>query len=236
MSGHSKWANIKGRKEAQDKKRAQVFTKLTRAIVAAAREGSPDPETNAKLRLAIDRARSFNVPKDNIERAIRREGSEIVESFAIDAIGPGGINVLIEGATSSRNRTISDLRHLLQVNGGKIAEGGGAHWAFERKGLLTIERGADEKDSDELTLAAIESGAEDVRESDEALEVIVPPESLDRVKQALEGNGVPVADATLGWVPRQTVALAQDQRAEAEKLFTALDDHEDVQAIWSNEI
>lgn len=233
MSGHSKWANIKTRKLAQDKKRAQIFTKLVRAIAIAARE-NPDPDANPRLRLAIDRARSFNVPKENIERAIRREGAETVEAFSFDAIGPSGITLIIEGATDNRNRTLGEIRRILELHGAKLAPEGSARWAFARKGILAVEKTQADKKQDDLLLALIAAGAEDVVEHDDTLEVIVAPDKLIATQNRLSTEGVAVADATLGWVPRQSNASPALPNAHLQKLLEELDEHPDVETVWSN--
>jgi YebC/PmpR family DNA-binding regulatory protein len=235
MSGHSKWANIKTRKESQDRKRAQVATKLLRAISVAAREGGPNPEANPKLRFAIDRARSFNISKETIERAIRREGSENIEPFTIDAIGPSGVSLVIEGATDNRNRTIGEIRHILGKHEGKLAEGEGARWAFTRRGIIAIERGAGGLENDAITLAAIEGGAEDIRETDEGLEIVVPPELLESCRRHLIEQGITVADATIGWIPQHLVTLSANTREKLNALLSELEQHPDIHVVWSNE-
>ena len=234
MSGHSKWANIKTRKLAQDQKRAQVFTKRVRAIAIAARE-NPDSDANPRLRLAIDRARSFNVPKENIERAIRREGAETVEAFSFDAVGPSGITMIIEGATDNRNRTLGEIRHILELHGAKLAPEGSARWAFARKGILTLETSQANKKRDDLLLALIAAGAEDVVEREGALEMIVAPDELIAIQNRLSAEGVAVADAALGWVPKQAGASPAIPDAHLRNLLAELDGHPDVQTVWSNE-
>lgn len=235
MSGHSKWSTIKHQKAANDKKRGQLFTKLIRAVRAASREGGADPATNAKLRLAIDRAKVFNVPKDNIERALSQSDGEAIETFAFDAIGPGGVTMIIEGSTDNRNRTLSEVRHLLTQHGAKLAQEGSARWAFSRRGLLNVERGAGGKNDEELMLTLIAAGAEDVVEKEDAFEVIVPQETFDAFRKNLAERNIPVADATLGWVPQQSVDPAPQDRTTLEKIVLDLDDHQDVQSVWTNE-
>lgn len=235
MSGHSKWANIKIRKEAQDKKRAQVFTKLVRAIAVSAREGGPDLAANPTLRLAVERARAFNVPKDNIERAIRREGNEAVEAFAIDAIAPGGIAMIVEGTTDNRNRTMGELRQILAKHGGKIAQEGGARWAFARRGVIATERTGQTATDDARLLTLINLGAEDVREREGFFEIIVPAESLETVRRAITDSGIPIADASPSWVPEQTAPLPEAQREAFTVLIEELNEHPDVQDVWTNE-
>lgn len=235
MSGHSKWNTIKRQKETNDKKRAQVFSKLLRAVAVAAKDGGNDPQANPKLRIAIDRARAFNVPKQNIERALEKTSGAALEAFAIDAIGPGGTVFLIEGTTDNRNRTIHEIRKILESNAAKFAQEGAARWAFVRKGILAVERPGSPEARDAIGLTAITAGAEDVRESDEAIEVITEPERLASVRSALEDRNVSIADATVGWIPQHPIVLSENNRLALQRLTDVLDEHDDVETVWSNE-
>lgn len=235
MSGHSKWANIKVRKTAQDKRRGQIFTKLVRAIAIAAREG-PDPETNNKLKMAVERARAFNVPKDNIERAIKREGSENIEEFSLDAIGPGGVSLIIEGATDNKNRTLSEIKHIVEKAGGKVVQDGAVKWNFKRKGLLNVEKPNDQEGAEEFMLKLISAGAQDILTTDKEYELITEPEELNYVSKSLRENNIAVEDAMLGWTATQKVELSENDKKELKNLVKSLDEHQDVQNLWSNEL
>lgn len=236
MAGHSKWSNIKRKKEKEDAKRGKVFTKLARQIAMAAREGGGDPTSNFRLRLAIDNARSENMPNDNIERAIKRGTGELegaaYEEFVYEGYGPGGVAVFLEVMTDNRNRTASDVRHLFSRHGGNLGESGCVAWMFESKGQLQVV--AEGVDEDEVTLAAIEAGAEDIERLDDTFEVTTSPDSMHAVQAALQEAGYQVSEAVLGRVPTSTVEVSA---AEAERLLAlleALEDHDDIQQVFSN--
>lgn len=233
MSGHSKWSNIKHRKGAQDAKRAKVFTKLLKVVRVAVREGGTDPETNASLRLAIERAKSFNVPKDTIERALSKDDDVVIEEVTLDAIGPGKSQIIIECTTDNKNRTIPDMRSILEKTNGKLAQDGAARWAFSRSGFITLAADA-VSDTDELLLSLIDEGAQDIRKEDGSLVIITAPDAFARVLTAVQKKGLVVEDATLGWDPTQRVDLSEEDQVRLEKLIDALDDHDDVQTVWTN--
>lgn len=236
MSGHSKWSTIKHKKGVKDQKRAQVFTKLIKAVTVAAQEGGSDPVVmNSKLRLAIERAKSFNVPKERLERALKKDENVVLSSFMLDAIGPGGITMIIEGTTDNKNRTISEMRHLLEKYGAKMTQEGAARWAFSRQGVLAVEKSSDAEKNEALELSIIGAGAEDIREQDEQFDVIVPTESLDTVRKNIAEAGISVADAALAWIPQQTTPLSPADKVTLDKLVEELDDHADVQVVWTNE-
>jgi len=233
MSGHSKWSNIKHRKGAQDAKRAKVFTKLLRAIQLAVRDGGNDPEMNAQLRYAIGRAKSFNVPKDTIDRALKKNEGVQLEELTFDAIGPGGVQMIIECVSDNKNRTVSEVRSIVEKNGGKLAQDGAARWAFTRAGLVVVEL-SEETDKDELLLSLLDCGADDVREEEDSFVAITDPTKFTQILGKIEAAGVSVADSMLGWDSNQKAAISEDDREKLEKLSDLLDDHDDVQAVWSN--
>lgn len=233
MAGHSKWANIKHRKGAQDAKRAKVFTKLLKAVRIAVREGGPDPELNAGLRLAIDRAKAFNVPKDTIERALKKDDTEVIEELVLDAIGPGKSQIIIECATDNKNRTIPEIRNLLEKAGGKLAQDGAARWAFRRVGLITLEESS-RIDPDDLLLKLIDAGATDIRKEDGLFVVLTAPDSFAQVHDAIQKQDIRVADATLGWDVEQGASPTDAEHEKLLRLIELLDDHDDVQAVWTN--
>jgi YebC/PmpR family DNA-binding regulatory protein len=238
MSGHSKWSSIKHKKGAADARRGKLFSKLSRAIIVAAREGGPDPASNLALQNAIEKARSYSVPKDNIERAIARgsgadSDAEAFENVTYEGYGPGGVAILVEALTDNRNRTASDVRHVFSKHEGSLGGSGSVAWLFERRGLVLV--GADGVDEDELTLAAAEGGAEDVSLDGSSYQVTSEPEELSSVRQALEAAGFTVESAELTMVPKTTVEL--DDEAAAKKvlrLVDSLEESDDVQDVYSN--
>ncbi len=236
MSGHSKWATIKHKKGAADQKRAKVFAKLIRQVEVAAREGGGDPDSNASLRTMYQKARDSSVPLDTIERAIKRGTGELegvtYEQITYEGYAPGGIAVLIEVLTDNRNRTGSEVRSLFTRKGGSMAEPGAVAWQFERKGVILVDRSADEE---ELMLAALDAGADDITDDGEAWRVTTPPTDLHAVRTALEGAGMAVESADLTMVATTLVPLPDTGSAkQVLGLIDALDDHDDVQAVHAN--
>jgi YebC/PmpR family DNA-binding regulatory protein len=236
MSGHSKWATIKHKKGAADQKRAKVFAKLIRQVEVAAREGGGDPDSNAALRTMYQKARDSSVPLDTIERAIKRGTGELegvtYEQITYEGYAPGGIAVLIEVLTDNRNRTGSEVRSLFTRKGGSMAEPGAVAWQFERKGTILADRGADEE---ELMLAALDAGADDIVDDGEAWRVTTPPTDLHAVRTALEAAGMAVESADLTMVANTLVPLPDTSSAkQVLGLIDALDDHDDVQAVHAN--
>ena len=238
MSGHSKWSTIKHKKGAADAKRGQLFTKLTRAIIVAAKEGGPDPGANLALQNAIEKARSYSMPKDTIDRAIAKgsgadSDASQFETVVYEGYGPSGIAVIVEALTDNRNRTASDVRHVFAKNDGNLGGSGAVGWLFERRGVVVVDsEGADE---DELTLAAAEGGADDVSLDGTSFQVTCAPESLAAVRQALEDAGFTVDSAELTMVPKTTVEVADE--AEAKKvlrLIDQLEENDDVQDVYAN--
>jgi YebC/PmpR family DNA-binding regulatory protein len=237
MSGHSKWSSIKHKKGAADAKRGKLFSKLSRAIIVAAKEGGADPAGNLALQNAIEKARSYSMPKDNIERAIARgSGADAdagsFEQIVYEGYGPNGIALLVEALTDNRNRTASEVRHLFSKHDGNLGATGAVAWLFERQGVILVPGTVDE---DELTLAAAEGGADDVALDGSSYQVTVAPENLSSVREAIEAAGLPVDSAELTMVPKTTVEV--DEEAVARKvlrLVDALEENDDVQDVYAN--
>jgi YebC/PmpR family DNA-binding regulatory protein len=237
MSGHSKWSTIKRQKGANDAKRGALFTKVTREISVAARQGGGDPEANYRLRLAIEKARAVNMPADNIKRTIDKAtgggDAEQFEEIVYEGYGPGGVAVLVEAATDNRNRTAADVRSIFTKAGGQLAGSGSVAWQFEPRGLIAVA--PDGKDADEVALAAIDAGAEDVDTDDpEALEIFTSPGDLERVRQALESAGVAIDSAESTMIAKQTVELDSTKARQALRLVEQLEDLDDVQRVTAN--
>ena len=236
MSGHSKWSQIKRQKGAADIKRGIVFTKMTREIMLAAREGGGDPVANFRLRLAIDRARAVNMPRDNIERAIDRatgsgEGAQL-ESIVYEGYGPGGVSIMVEAATDNRNRTASEVRAAFTRHNGKLGESGSVQWIFEQKGILEIDAAG--KDAEEIGLMAIDAGAEDVETEDELLTVYTAPPVFEKVKGELERAGLKIASAEVSMRPTSTIRLEGDAARKVIQLVESLEELDDVQKVHAN--
>jgi YebC/PmpR family DNA-binding regulatory protein len=235
MSGHSKWSTIKRKKGAADAKRGQLFTKLGREIVIAAREGG-DPATNFKLRLAVEKARAASMPKDNIERAIRRgagiEKGEELEEVNYEGYGPHGVALLVQVLTDNRNRAVSDVRRAFSRHGGSLGETGCVAWLFESKGYITIS--PDDSDPDELALLAIDAGADDVTVASDLVEVFTRISDFQRVKEELESNGIALNSAEISMFPKSLAELGEKETIKAMILIDALEELEDVQQVSSN--
>jgi len=237
MSGHSKWAQIKHKKAATDAKKSANFSKLTALITVAAREKGGDPGTNPKLRMAIDKARSFNMPADNIERAIKKGTGELegvmIEELLIEAYGPNGKPILITAMTDSKNRTISEIKHILSKYDGKMAGSGSVKWMFEEKGQIILEN---QKIDDELELKLIELGTEDIKEGDNEIEIITKPNDLEKVKEELLKSGKQISDGSLTFLPKNPETITESEKETLMKLFEELDNHQDVAEIYSSVI
>ena len=238
MSGHSKWSSIKHKKGAADAKRGKLFSKLSRAIIVAAREGGGDPAGNLALQNAIEKARSYSMPKDNIERAIARGSGADADAAAFETViyegyGPGGVAVLVEALTDNRNRTASDVRHLFSKNDGNLGTSGAVAWLFERRGVVMVA--GDGVDEDELMLAAAEGGADDVARDGSSFQVTCAPESLQSVREAIASAGFEIEGADLTMVPKTTVAVEDEAAAKKIlRLMDALEESDDVQDVYSN--
>jgi YebC/PmpR family DNA-binding regulatory protein len=237
VSGHSKWSSIKHKKGAADAKRGQLFSKLSRAIIVAAREGGPDPEGNATLATAIQKARDNSMPKDNIERAIARgtgagADGEAYETVTYEGYGPNGVAVLVEAVTDNRNRTAADVRHTFAKNDGNLGTSGAVGWLFERKGVILVPDSAAEED---VMLAAADGGAEDVSVEGSSYEVISAPDDLQALRAALEEAGIEVESAELTMLPKTTVQIEDEAAArKLLRLMDALEENDDVQDVYAN--
>ena len=243
MSGHSHWASIKHQKGAADAKRGKVFSKITKSIAVAAREGGSDPGSNSKLRMAIEQAKTLNMPKDNIERAIKKGtgelGGEKLEQVTFGAYGPGKIAIIIEGITDNKNRTLGEIKQILSQNRGKLAGEGSVRWLFERKGAITINfqfppAGSGIQKKEEIELKAIEAGAEDIYWHDDILDIYTKPEELEKVKNNLEEKEIKIDSSSLDWVPKEMINIEKKEKEACQKLFEELDENNDVQDIYSN--
>jgi len=240
MSGHSHAKTVKHQKELDAKKRGKVFSKVTRLISVAVKEGGGNPDTNPKLRLAFETAKKWNMPKENIERAISRmsgeSSTESLEEVVFEGFGPGGIAVMVEGITDNKNRTIGEVKQIFNQNQGKLAGEGAVKWLFEKRGAITIkpEEQLKMKNKDELELTAIESGAEDIYWYDDTLDVYTKPDDLEAVKQKLEEKEIKVDSTSIDLVPKEEVSLNDADKAACQKLFDALDENDSVQNIYSN--
>ena len=234
MSGHSKWSTIKRQKGVTDAKRSAMFTKVAREVAVAARIGGGDPDANYRLRLAIEKARGLNMPAENIKRAIDKAtggaDTEQYEEIVYEGYGPGGVAILVEAATDNRNRTAAEVRSMFAKSGGQLAGSGAVAWQFEPRGLITVSSG----DPDEVALAAIDAGAEDVDTATEPLEIYTAPADLQRVRQSLEDGGVAVESAESAMIAKQTVELDSHHARQALRLVELLEDLEDVQRVTAN--
>jgi YebC/PmpR family DNA-binding regulatory protein len=236
MSGHSKWSKIKHQKGADDVKRGNLFTKLTREIIVAAKEGGGDPDTNFRLRLAIQKARDSNMPMDNIDRAIKKgtgdlEGGSLIE-MTLEGYGPSGMAILVSALTDNRNRTIQEVRSTLTRHGGSMGESGCVSWIFESRGVININ--TENVDADELALNAIDAGAEDVQVERGYVEVITKPDALEKVRATLEGQKVKIESSELQMVPKTLVKLDEKAATQALKLLERLEEIDDIQNVYSN--
>ncbi len=235
MSGHSKWATIKHKKAALDAKRGKLFTRLIKEITIAARSGG-DPDANPRLRTAILAAKAVSMPADNIKRAIQRGTGEIeggaIEEIMFEGYGPGGVAIMVSTATDNRNRTVSEIRHLFSKNGGNLGELGSVGWMFERKSQILIEK--DKATEDQLMELALEAGADDVKLEGEHWEILSAPESHHAVLEALEKAGIPTASAEIGMIPKNLMEVDAKNLPGVMKLMEALEEHDDVQNVYTN--
>jgi YebC/PmpR family DNA-binding regulatory protein len=238
VSGHSKWSSIKHKKGAADIKRGKLFSKLSRAIIVAAKEGGGDPDGNLALQNAIEKARSYSMPKDNIERAIAKgagegAGGQAFETVVYEGYGPGGVAIIAEALTENRNRTAADVRHTFSKHGGNLGTDGSVNWMFERRGVVLVP--GDGVDEDALMLAAAEGGADDVAAEGSSFEVTSAPEALREVRQAIEDAGFQIESAELTMLPKTTVEVAEESAARTlVKLVEALEELDDVQEVYAN--
>ncbi len=238
MSGHSKWSSIKHKKGAADAKRGKLFSKLSRAIIVAAKEGGGDPDANLALQNAVEKARSYSMPKDNIERAIAKgagegAGGQAFETVVYEGYGPGGVAILAEALTENRNRTAAEVRHVFSKHGGNLGTDGSVAWMFERRGVVLVPAGG--VDEDALMLAAAEGGADDVSQEGSSFEITCAPEALRQVREAIEQTGYMIESAELTMLPKTTVELAEESEARSVvRIVEALEDLDDVQEVFAN--
>jgi YebC/PmpR family DNA-binding regulatory protein len=236
MAGHSKWKQIKHYKAATDAKRGALFTKLIREITVAAKAGGGDPDGNPRLRTAIDAAKASSMPKENIERAIKKGTGELegvdYSEVLYEAYGPGGVALMIQTLTDNKNRTVSEIRYLLGKHNGNLAAENSVAWMFSRKGQIIVEK--DKADEEKLLNAALEAGADDMNDDGSAWEIVTSPESFEAVRDAIKALGVELASAEIAMVPQNYVKLTGTEARQMLKLYEAVDDHDDVQHVWAN--
>ena len=237
MSGHSKWSTIKRKKGALDAKRGKIFTRLIKEITVAARMGGGDPEGNPRLRSAVASAKSENMPKDNIERAIKKGTGElegaVYEEISYEGYGPGGVAILVDCMTDNKNRTVADIRHYFSKSGGNLGESGCVSWMFEKKGSIMIDK--DTIGEEELMDKALEAGAEDVVEEDNVYQVVTAPDDFGTVREILETEGVKFIEASVSMIPQNIVEIIEAKPArQILKLLENLEDHDDVQDVFAN--
>jgi len=236
MSGHSKWSTIKHKKAATDAKRGKIFTKLIKEITIAARMGGKDADANPRLRSAIIAARAENMPKDNIERAIKKGTGELegvnYEESTYEGYGPGGAAILLESLTDNKNRAVAEIRHIFNKNGGNLGENGCVAWMFEKKGYINVEKSAAEEES--LMETALEAGAEDIREEDDSFDVITEPQDFEAVRQSLESASIQFQVGGITMLPQNTMDLTGKEAEQMLRLMESLDDCDDVQKVYTN--
>ena len=237
MSGHSKWSTIKRKKGAVDAKRGKIFTRLIKEITVAARMGGGDPDGNPRLRAAIASAKTENMPKDNIERAIKKGTGElegaVYEEITYEGYGPGGVAILVDCMTDNKNRTVADIRHYFSKSGGNLGESGCVSWMFTKKGTILVDK--EDINEEELMEKALEAGAEDVVEEDNVFQVVTSPDDFEDVREALEADGVKFIEAAVAMVPQNTVDITDEKTAgQILTLLERLEDHDDVQNVYAN--
>ncbi len=240
MSGHSHAKTVKRTKDANDAKRGKIFSKMARLISLAAKDGA-DPETNAKLKSAVETAKKFNLPKENIDRAIKKgtgeEAGEQLEEVLYEALGPAGVSIILEGITDNKNRTLAEVRQILQKHNAKLADEGSVKWTFEQKGVVFIEINST-TNKDDLELKAIEAGAQDIKkqksEDGEFLEIYTKVEELEQIKEKLKEQGIEIESSSLGWIASQEIECSDKDKKKLEELFDDLDESDSIQEIYSN--
>ncbi len=236
MSGHSHFKTVAATKNANDAKKGKIFSKMARAITIAVKEKGGDPTTNPILKTAIEKAKEFNMPKENIERAVKKGTGELageqLEEVSFEGFGPGGISIIMEGITDNKNRTLGEVKGILSQHGGKLAGEGAVKWMFEKMGVITVR--SMEGSMDSLELLAIEAGAEDVALLGDAIEIYTKPEELEQVKKRLVEKNLHIESATLEWVAKEELLVDEKDFQKAQKLFEALDENDAIQSIYSN--
>lgn len=236
MSGHSKWAGIKHKKAANDAKRGKIFTKLIKEITVAAREGGGNPDSNPRLRTAINNAKSQNMPMDKIETAILRGTGQLpgtnYEEFSYEGYGPNGVAIIVEVVTDNKNRSTSDMRHIFSKNGGNLGEKGCVSWMFNKCGLITVDK--NKANEDDLIAIALDAGAEDVKSDDQSFEIITAPEDFETVKDAVQEAGIEISYSGISMIPQNTVRLEGKEAIQTLKLIETLEEYDDTQNVYSN--
>ncbi|MDO8639479.1 MAG: YebC/PmpR family DNA-binding transcriptional regulator [bacterium] len=240
MSGHSHAKTVKHQKDITAAKKGKIFSKLARQIFIAVKERGGDPNANSTLRMTIEKAREFNMPKENIERAIKKgtgelAGGEVLENIIVEAYGPGGAALIIEGITDNRNRSLGEIKQIIGQFNGKMATEGSVRWLFQRKGYLEIQLAAPEENKrEELEILVIEAGAEDFLWRENTLEIYTKPDELEKIKRLLEEKGIKIETASLDWVPKEEIVINDSDKNSCQKLFEALDENDSVQEIYCN--
>ena len=240
MSGHSKWSQIKHKKAITDAKKGKLFSKLSNQISIAARQKGKDPETNPQLKMLVEKARSFNMPNENIERAIKKGAGELegakMDELTIEAYGPGGVALIIEAITDNKNRIVSEIKYILTQHGGKMADEGSVNWLFEKKGAIVISLAANNIAKENLELLVIDSGAQDLKwQTDDLLEIYTALEEMEKVKKDLESKNIKIESASLDWIPKNEIIMEDSRtREHLDKLLEAIDENDDVNEIYSN--
>lgn len=236
MSGHNKWASIKHKKMAMDARRGKMFTKIIREIMMAAKMGGSNPDSNPQLRMAMERARSINMPNDNIQRAIKKgtgeEGGVVLESVGYEGYGPGGVAILVETLTDNKRRTAAEIRSIFSRHNGNLGESGCVSWMFERKGVLTLKK--EEIDEEKLLSLVLDAGADDLKLENDVYEIACTPDRLETVKKALEENKISIETAAVNLIPKNTVRVEGKDAEQLLKLLDELEEHDDVQNVHSN--
>lgn len=236
MSGHSKWHSIKHKKMATDQKRGKIFTKLIKEIMVATKMGGANPETNSRLRMAIEKAKSYNMPNDNIQRAIKKgsgaEGGVNYEQASYEGYGPGGVAIYVEVLTDNKNRTASEIRSIFSRHNGNLGGQGSVAWIFERKGLITVKK--EKSEEDKLFEIVLEAGAEDMKTEKDTYEIITTPENFENVKKALQDNQIEIESASVTLIPKNTVKVEGKEAEQLLKLLDDLEEDEDVQGVYAN--
>jgi len=237
MAGHSKWSNIKHKKAKMDAQKEKIYSRFSKLIIIAVREGGPDPNANSRLKDIIEKAKQANMPNDNITRAIKRGSGELgggdIEEIMYEGYGPGGVAILVDATTDNRNRTAGEMRHLFDKYGGNLGESGCVAWMFERKGLILIEK-KDGIDVDEIMMLAIDSGAEDVEETEDSIVITTAVDSFEMVKNTLTESNIEIFSADLSFIPNSTISVSEEDNERLEKLLESLEDHDDVQNVYTN--
>ncbi len=238
MAGHSKWATIKRKKAKVDAQRGKVFTRLAKEIIVAARLGGGDPESNIRLKTAIQKAKEANIPNENIMRAIQRGTGELsgasYEEITYEGYGPGGVAVMIESMTDNRNRTAGEIRYIFSRSGGSLGETGCVSWMFQEKGIVVVEKDGNEPEEDDLMLLALDSGADDFKVEEDSYEITTGPGDLATMKEVLEKEGIKVALAEVTMAPQNTVKLDGEKADQVMRLMDTLEEHDDVQNVYAN--